>query len=49
MDSFEHAMLEQIYTDATILSRKNSQVVGEKRNFYITLEQLEAILKRIED
>jgi len=42
-------MIEEIYTLATDLSHKNEQVVGEKRDFYITLLQLENILKRFED
>ena len=30
----------KIYYDATIIARQNSQTVGEKNNYYITLEQL---------
>lgn len=38
-------MLQQIQSTATLLSHTNNQVVGEKRDYYITLEQLETILK----
>lgn len=38
--------MEQIYIDATELSRKNNQVVGEKNEYYITLEQLQMILEK---
>ena len=37
--------LTQIYTKAILWARKNNQVVGEKNDYYITLEQLEEILK----
>jgi hypothetical protein len=45
-------MLEEIYTKATELSFRENQVVGERtegRKYYITLEQLEEILKEFED
>lgn len=37
-------ILEQIYTDAITLSRSNKQTVGENNDYYITLQQLEALL-----
>jgi len=36
---------EEIYIEAIQLARNNNQVVGEKNDFYITLEQLEFLLK----
>ncbi len=35
--------LVQIYTKAIQLARSNNQTVGENNNYYITLEQLEAL------
>lgn len=35
----------QLYTDATNLAHENNQVVGEKNDYYVTLQQLEAIIK----
>lgn len=35
-----------IYTEATEVARENNQTVGEKNDFYITLEQLNEILKK---
>ncbi|MDP2763037.1 MAG: hypothetical protein Q8O27_00775 [Enterobacteriaceae bacterium] len=35
---------EKIMFDATTIARENSQTVGEKRDYYITLAQLERIL-----
>ena len=40
-----HADLIMIYTNAIELSHSNNQVIGEKLDYYITLEQLEGILK----
>lgn len=42
------AILEEIYIQATKIARENKQTVGEKNNFYITLEQLMEILKDYE-
>lgn len=46
-------MLEEIYIQATEVSRKNGGQILEaeefKRQYFITLEQLEAILKSFED
>lgn len=39
---------EEIFTKAHKLATENKQVMGEKRNYAITLEQLEAILKSCE-
>lgn len=36
---------EEIYTEAVTISHQNNQTVGEKNDFYITLEQLDEILK----
>ncbi len=38
------AMLS-LYSDATVFAMKNKQTVGEKHDFYITLEQLEALIR----
>ena len=48
MKSIIQAMLEQIYSMAILMSRKNKQVVGGKNDYYITLEQLERIIKSFE-
>ena len=40
------ALLMQIYTEAINISRANKQTVGEKNDYYVTLEQLEALLMR---
>lgn len=37
----------QIYVAATKLAQKNNQTTGEKGDYYITLEQLEAILRKM--
>lgn len=39
-------MLEQIYLQATELSRGQQQTIGDKNDFYITLEQLMMILEK---
>lgn len=41
-------MLEEIYSLAELMAKRNEQTVGEKNDFYITLEQLERILKGFE-
>jgi hypothetical protein len=41
-------MMETLYTQATILARQMSQTVGEKRNYYITLEQLMDLIQGIQ-
>ena len=48
MKTIIQAMLEEIYTTATKVSQDGNQTVGASNNFYITLEQLEAILKEYE-
>ncbi len=45
MKTIQQAMIESIYTQADEIAKKNKQTVGEKRDFYITLQQLEAIIK----
>lgn len=42
-------MIEEIYLEADKIARTGKQQVGEKRNHYVTLEQLMEILKRFED
>lgn len=37
-----------IYAEATMLARQAKQTVGEKHDFYVTLEQLESIVKQHE-
>ena len=39
-------MIEQIYLQADELAKGMKQVVGEKNNYYITLEQLMMILEK---
>ena len=41
--------LNRLYIDATILARATSQTIGEKRDYYITLEQLMDLIKGIQD
>ena len=36
--------LVQVYMNASKIAFENNQVVGEKRNYYVTLEQLERLL-----
>ena len=40
------AALMQIYTEVIKFAHSNNQVVGENNDFYITLEQLEAIMMK---
>jgi len=49
MKGIVQAMLEEIYTKATEVAQQTSQTVGENNNFYITLYQLEQILKSFQD
>ncbi len=44
MKLIQQTMIEEIYLQATELSRDNKQTVGERRDYYITLAQLELIL-----
>ena len=37
-----------LYAEATLLARQVKQVVGENRDYYITLEQLENLIKSVE-
>ncbi len=41
-------MLEEIQSQAIEIARGNKQTDGENNDYYITLEQLEAILKSFE-
>lgn len=47
MKSIQQAMLEEIWMKAYQISH-GKQVVGKKKDYYITLEQLEFILKDFE-
>lgn len=47
MQSIQQAMLEEIWLKAYKLAH-GKQTVGKKKDYYITLEQLEAILKEFE-
>lgn len=49
MKSIQNAMLEEISTNALEVSRALKQVVGIKNDLYITLAQLESILKKFEE
>jgi hypothetical protein len=49
MKTIIQAMLEEIYFKATDITYKNEQRVGEKNDYYITMAQLEKILKGFED
>ena len=35
----------RLYLDATIFAKQTSQTIGEKRDYYITLEQLMELMK----
>ncbi len=48
MKTIQQAMIEQIYVDASYLAKEKQQTVGEKNDYYITLAQLEFILKGFE-
>ncbi len=41
--------LIDVYTIATQMAMGRQQTVGEKNDYYITLEQLERIIKGIQD
>lgn len=41
--------LPEIYAQAIVLARANKQIVGDKNDYYITLEQLEKILILVRD
>ena len=47
MQSIQLEMVADVYTEAHSLARWNKQTVGEKNDFYITLEQLNNILKAV--
>jgi len=49
MKSIIQSMLEEIYMRALEISRNNGQMVGQKKDYYITLEQLEGIVKSFQD
>jgi hypothetical protein len=49
MKGIIQTMLEEIYAIAHEISVKNNQRVGDKHDFYITLDQLNNILKYFED
>ena len=50
MKNMNHELANKIYlyTKAIELARNTNQVVGEKNDYYITLEQLERLLKETE-
>lgn len=37
----------ELYTAAVLLSRQNNQTVGEKNDYYVTLEQLERLIQSL--
>jgi hypothetical protein len=39
----------QLYSWVTNFAMKNNQVIGENRDYYITLQQLEEILKQLSE
>lgn len=49
MNTIENSMLEEIYLKANNLAKTNRQTIGEKVDYYITLEQLEKIIQYFED
>lgn len=48
MKTIQQAMLEEIFEKSMLVAHGLNQTVGEKNDFYITLEQLERILKEFE-
>ncbi len=53
MKSIQQAMIEQIYTDAIKIAHTNKQAIHDESskndgNYYVTLAQLEEILKVFE-
>lgn len=42
-------LLEVIYTMATNVAFNKQQVVGRKKDYYVTLAQLENILRRVDE
>ena len=49
MKSIEQVMIEDVYVQATKISRKENQTVGEKHEYYITLYQLQEIIESYYD
>lgn len=45
MKGIIQAMLEDIYSQTISVARQTNQTIGENNNYYITLYQLEQILK----
>lgn len=40
---------ERFYMEAINIARQNNQTVGEKKDYYLTLQQIEELLKEIEN
>jgi hypothetical protein len=49
MKSIAQSMIEQIYADADTMAKTLRQTVGDRNDRYVTLEQLDAILKSFEE
>lgn len=49
LKTIQEQMIEEIYGQAIEFAHSNEQTVGEKRDYYVTLSQLEGILKSFED
>jgi len=45
----EDQAMGKVYFDANMLAIQNNQTIGENRNYYITLEQLELIIKNTQE
>ena len=46
LKTIDQAMLEQTYLQAEELAKGMKQTVGEKNDYYITLEQLQMIIEK---
>lgn len=44
----ENLTLQAIYVKAVEFARNNQQTVGQKNDYYITIEQLDALLQSFE-
>lgn len=46
VNEVERLKFQNLYAQATLLARKNNQTVGDKNDYYITLEQLQVLIQQ---
>lgn len=46
---YEEGVLGAVFLEAVHVANKNNQIVGEKKDLYVTLEQLEEILLKVKE